>query len=209
MVCGHDRRLGLTGLITWAGIEVRPICSSLIAMESIKLAISTIFSRSRKESESGLRVHGLWQTVSRRGVHWEGDLYAGQSCERGGARSLDPSRPALAYPSISVDCPESPLRLRHSIRLLCPPAASADESGRPLQPIFLPPGFNQSLESHLWRAWFFFQYQFVVPFSADSRAIRAILKEICVSGPGLVPGRAKDFSATSGRRVCLASRCRA
>lgn len=178
--------LGLTGLITWAEIQLRPIASPLIASESIKFGSLDEFLQLNEESE---RSHEY--TVS-----WIDCLAQGRSLGRGHyirgnhapaqiGRGPSPHRPlSLAVPFTLPDFTINPLTVRAFNTLYY--HRQLVRLRRRLvgfDPFFFP------LDGVLrWNRIYgrpgFFQYQFVVPLSDSAYAIRELLQRIARSAEG-------------------------
>lgn len=177
--------LGLTGLMTWAEVQLRPIANASIAVEQIKFDTLDEFFALTAASEAGYEY-----TVS-----WVDCLAGGESLVRGhfirGNHDTDADRPppSGAKPSIPVPV-DFPAALINRSTMAAFNAAYYHRQRRtsvrkiiPYEPFFYP------LDSLLdWYRGYgkrgFLQWQCVVPFAPDNAAITEIFTRIRHSGEG-------------------------
>ena len=175
--------MGLTGMITWAEFEVRPIANSSIVMESVKLRDLDDFFAISKESDQDFEYTVSWQDCLAKDSALGRGIFMRGNHARDGTRDLSIHRdpgisvpidfPAIALNEISIKAFNTLYYARLPRRLT--------KAVVHYNPFFYPLD-SINFWNRIYGARGFFQYQFVVPFSADSRAIRAILKEIGASG---------------------------
>jgi len=175
--------LGLTGLITWAEFKVRRIANSFIEMESIKFRDLDEFFAITKESDQDYEYTVSWQDcLAKAKTLGRGIFMRGNHAKAGAPDlSLHP-KPGITVP---FDFPSIALN-QVSIKLFNTLYYARLRRRLTKSIVHYNPFFYPLDSINKWNRIYgsrgFFQYQFVVPFSEDNRAIRAILKEISESG---------------------------
>jgi FAD/FMN-containing dehydrogenase len=173
--------LGLTGLITWAEIALRPITSATIAMESVKFANLDDFFAVSAESD-----HDFEYTVA-----WVDCLASGPALGRGifmrgnhaatGALTAHPA----AKLKVPVDFPAAALN-PYSVKLFNTLYYARLQKRLTLATPHYNPFFYPLDSVSNWNRIYgkrgFFQYQFVVPQGVTTNAIREIFERIARSG---------------------------
>jgi FAD/FMN-containing dehydrogenase len=177
--------IGLTGLMTWVEFSLRKIASAMIEMETIKFRNLDDFFQISAESDEKFEHTVAWvdclasgdalgRGIFMRGNHapaGAGPLVAHQPPKL----SVPIDFPAVALNTLSVKLFNALYYGRVQDRLT--------SSVQHYAPFFYP------LDSiNHWNRIYgrrgFFQYQFVVPFSADAAAIREVFGRIARSGQG-------------------------
>ena len=188
--------LGLTGLITWADVQLKPIMNAMMDVERIRFDSLDRFMELSAESGDfeytvswidcfvgeGRYVRGYFM----RGVH-DSSAY--------GSREALPRRLPLALP---VDLP-SMLLNSLTVRAFNSLYFAAQRAERVRKLVHLDPFFYPLDTIHGWNRMYgragFLQYQCVVPEGADNRPIKEILDRIRVSGQGSFLTVFKTFGA--------------
>lgn len=185
--------LGLTGVITWAEVALRPIASAMIEMESIKFRNLNEFFELSAASD-----HDFEHTVS-----WIDCIASGESLGRGifmrGNHAVEPGPlqthrpPKLAVP---FDLPALTLN-RHTVRAFNALYYGRLRSGVTRSRVHYEPFFYPLDGVNRWNRIYgkrgFYQYQFVVPFQDGEAVIREILTLIARSGLGSFLAVLKTF----------------
>jgi FAD/FMN-containing dehydrogenase len=185
--------LGLTGLITWVEFALRPIASSNIETESVKIRNLDDFFEVSAASDQDFEYTVAWVDCLANGDSLgRGILTRGNHAKEPG--ELRPHRqPSLTVP---FDLPSAALnhfsvfafnslyyeRLR---RRTTHRVVHYDPFFYPLDAV--------SHWNRIYGRRGFFQCQFTVPFSADARAIREVFKRIVKSGQGSFLAVLKTF----------------
>lgn len=186
--------LGLTGLITWAEIQLRRISNAMIEVESLKFAnLDEFFAISSKSDEQ------FEHTVA-----WVDCLAAGASLGRGiflrGNHAGPPNQDLqLHRPSrlhVPIEFPDFALN-HFTIQAFNTLYYAWAGSAVSRKTVHYDPFFYPLDSLNDWNRIYgrrgFFQYQFVVPFSSDQRAIREIFARIAASGQGSFLAVLKTF----------------
>ena len=186
--------LGLTGLITWAEFQLRRVANAMIEMESLKFAnLDEFFEISAKSDDRFEHTVAWLDCLAKgaslgRGVFMRGN-HAGPQC-----RDLRPHRPTRF--SVPIDFPD--FALNHftiqAFNTLYYARAGMAVSRKMVHydPFFYPlDALNQWNRIYGRRG--FFQYQFVVPFSSDQKAIREIIARVADTGQGSFLAVMKTF----------------
>ena len=191
--------LGLTGLITWAEIRLRPIRTAGIDVETIRFdGLSEFFSLSA-ESDRNFEYTVAWvDCFSKGGSLGRGLFMRGNHA----GPEQDVAPPLIRYPrwsgpiAIPFNAPEF---------LLCPPLMKAFNNlyymkqrrkrSRKIVPfgLFFYPLDVLGQWNRLYGKRGFFQYQCVLPSGGDGGAVRAILETVAASPPGVYLSVLKDF----------------
>ena len=204
MLCSPDKNprwfaatiggLGLTGLITWAEFKVRRIETSAIEMESIKFGGLDEFFSITAESDGNFEYTVSWQDCLAQGKSLGRGIFMRGNHARNGSRDLKVhTKPRLNVP---IDFPSFALnslsikafnflyyaRLRQRVT----------KATVHYNPFFYPLDSINNW-NRIYGARGFFQYQFVVPFGANTDTIREILKEIGDSRQGSFLAVLKTF----------------
>lgn len=176
--------LGLTGLITWAEIQLRPIANPLIAAESIRFRDLDEFYEINAASERDYRYTVAWVDVTAGGKRLGRGIY-----NRGNhAAPVDRDLPKLRWTSritVPFDAPSftvNPLTVRAFNFAYYRKQLRKVRAGlTPYEPFFYPLDALAKWNRVYGRKGFF-QYQCVVPQESD--AMRRILAEIARSAEG-------------------------
>lgn len=183
--CSTIGGLGLTGLITWAEFRLRRIANAMIEMESIKFGSLDEFLSLSVESDHDFEYTVSWLDCAAKGSSLGRGICMRGNHAGGGIKSLDPHR----APWITVPIEFPNLVLNHYSIKAFNTFYYARQRSRKARAIVHYNGFFYPLDAvNRWNRIYgrrgFFQYQFVLPFSADQRPIREILSRIALSGEG-------------------------
>jgi FAD/FMN-containing dehydrogenase len=199
--------LGLTGLITWATLQLRPIANPLVESESIRFRSLEEFFEINAASE-----HGFEHTVA-----WIDCAFAGRRLGRGlfSRGNHAPTDVDLAQLSTARRSSESPrvhrvpfsppVSLVNSLTLKAFNAAYFNrQRGDHVQtlqhyrPFFYP--LDTVLEwNRIYGPRGFYQYQCVVPPDRALTGVRALLEAIAASGMGSFLAVLKQFGSPPSR----------
>ena len=186
--------LGLTGIITWADIQLAPIQTSLIDAEYVRFRGLEEFQQLSSESS------GTWEHT----VAWIDCLGKGSSLGRGifirgnwaGHGPLDPHKAPMV--SIPVDFPRFALN-RHSIgafnSLYYHRFIGSTKSLQQHYSGFFHPLDSIDGWSRIYGSKGFFQYQCVIPTSMGIEPINHMLRLIAASGQGSFLAVLKTFGS--------------
>ena len=184
--------LGLTGLITWAEIQLKKIQSAYIEMESFKVRNLDEFIEVAEASDKEFEY-----TVS-----WLDCLASGDSLGKGifmrGNHSaeglLKPHKdPKLKAPFDAPNFALNSLSIKAFNFLYYNKQISKEKSALVHYDPFFYPLDAVDDWNRIYGNRGFFQYQFVLPFSDKQEGVRAILKKISDSGQGSFLGVVKNF----------------
>ena len=174
--------LGLTGLILWVELTLRPIEGATIDSESVKFANLSEFFTVAEDSDEAYEYTVAWVDCSSRGRNLGRGLYS-----RGNhmAGPLAPSpKPKFSAP---IDAPNFALN-RFTVQ-----AFNALYYGKQRQPVLHKQdhyeGFFYPLDAvGAWNRIYgkrgFLQYQFVLPYSGDQSVIHEVFERIATSKQG-------------------------
>lgn len=176
--------LGLTGLVTWVELTLRPIVSSTIDTETIKFANLDEFFEVSAASDSRFEFTVSWVDCAAQGKRLGRGLYMGgnHSAEPGPLAVSPP--PRLAAP---FNAPDFALN-RWTVT-----AFNTAYYHKQRQRVVTKPahyeGFFYPLDAvndwnRIYGARGFLQYQFALPFSGDTAAIKEIFARIAASKLG-------------------------
>jgi FAD/FMN-containing dehydrogenase len=176
--------LGLTGLITWAEIQLRRVPGPFIAKEQIRFRNVDEFFEINADSDERFEYTMAWVDCLARGKNLGRGLYMRGNHTWQKEIPHKSAKPRALF-TLPVQLPAFLLNLR-TVRLFNEGYYRA-QIGRhsygvvPFDPFFYP------LDSiHEWHRLYgppgFLQYQFVVPFSHDRSTIKQILNVISQSG---------------------------
>jgi FAD/FMN-containing dehydrogenase len=184
--------LGLTGLMTWVEFALRPISSAMIDVESVKMRNLDDFFQVSAESDKDFEYTVAWVDCLAQGAALgRGIMMRGNHAKEGGL--IPHQQPKLGVP---VDFPAIALN-HYSVQ-----AFNALYYGRLRQPLtsavvhyapFFYPLDSVNNWNRIYSRHGFFQYQFTVPFSSDSSAIREVFQRIAASGQGSFLAVLKTF----------------
>lgn len=185
--------LGLTGIIAWAEIEVIPIASAMMAVETIPFGALDGFFSLAAESDGGFDYTVAWIDCLARGDALGRGLLSRANHAAEGPLAM---RKRRSGPSLPLDLPGfalngmtvrafNELYYRNGRR-------KAGQATVPYQPFFYPldriGGWNR-----LYGKRGFYQYQSVVPPEAARDATRAMLETISAAGEGSFLAVLKTF----------------
>ncbi len=182
--------LGLTGLITWVEIELKPMAGSAIAVENARFNGLDEFFAINASAEAGHEYTVAWidcLAATPRGILMAGDHAA--PGEAGCPRA--PSPLPLAPPRLPVSLINE-LSLRAFNQLYYHRRLPAN-SRMHYAPYFYPLD-SIAHWNRLYGRRGFFQYQFVLPL-AERAALTEILRDIAASGQGSFLAVLKTFGA--------------
>lgn len=178
--------MGLTGMITWADIKLKPVNSPYIEMEMIKFRNLTEFFELSAESELFFE-----HTVS-----WIDCLAQGSSLGQGLFTRGNHATPPFKHPpnekdgqllSAPIDAPDFALN-NLTVRLFNLAYYNQQFSRLTRKVVHYNPFFYPLDSIGNWNRIYgkrgFMQYQFVMPFENDEQPIRSILSRIAESGMG-------------------------
>jgi FAD/FMN-containing dehydrogenase len=177
--------LGLTGLILWAELALKPIANPYIAMESIRCESLDAFFAVSAESDQDYEYTVAWIDCTARGPSLGRGLFArGNHAPEGTTNTPRPPGRGFTFP---VELPVSlvnGLTLRAFNRLYYNRQREArTQSIVHYQPFFYP--LDALLEwNRIYGPRGFFQYQCVLPGADGRTAVREILERIAASGEG-------------------------
>ncbi|HEX3642246.1 MAG TPA: FAD-binding oxidoreductase [Ktedonobacteraceae bacterium] len=189
--------LGLTGVILWAEIRLRPIRSPLIDMERIRFASLTEFIDIAAASEQDFEYTVAWVDCLASGKQLgRGFFTRGNHAEHEASITIKKKRSR----TIPVDFPSWILNIQ-TIRALNTAYfhAQREKSVRkigPYDPFFYP------LDAiHQWNRVYgkrgFFQYQCIVPHDSGYEVMKELLERVSRSGQGSFPSVLKTFGDVS------------
>lgn len=181
--------LGLTGLITWVELQLRPIYNPGIDSENIRFRHVDEFFELSEESADHYDYQVAWVDCLARGKslgrgHFIRGNHAGPQPE--GARS---SLPAAPSKKLSVPFVAPPgLINRFTVKVFNTLYYHRQQRQKVSRLVHYEPFFYPLDAIHHWNRVYgpkgFYQYQCVVPFSGGSRSIHVILDTIAKSGQG-------------------------
>lgn len=186
--------LGLTGLITWAEIQLKKIESSSIDMESIKVRDLDEFLDLCASSGQDFEYTVSWLDSLARGKNsGKGVFLRGNHCPDA-SKGFEPhSPPKLPWP---IDAPNFLLN-KLSIKAFNFLYYNKQFGHSKQATVHYDPFFFPLDAVHDWNRVYgkrgFFQYQFVLPFAEGHGPVREILKTIADSGQGSFLAVIKTF----------------
>jgi len=190
--------LGLTGLITWAEFQLKPITNAYIAEEGIKFDSLDEFLALTQESDANYEYTVSWADCLIGGSRVTRGLFARGNHDTDPARAATPpkSGPTLIMPMDAPAFALNPLSVKAFNAAIYYGRQRARRMAHvvPYNPFFYP------LDAILgWNRMYgkrgFFQYQCVVPFADDNAAIREIFARISAAGEGSFLVVLKTFGA--------------
>ena len=187
--------LGLTGLIQWAEIQLRPISSPWIDSETVKFESSDEFFALSSESDKTFEFTVAWIDCLHRSVRGSrGHFIRGNHADVG--PSAEDPQVAPRVLSFPVDPPFS-LVNRASLRLFNTAYYHRQRSHRVRQRVHFRP-FFYPLDGVLgWNRIYgrrgFFQFQCVIPHASARAALDEMMRAIAGSGQGSFLAVLKQF----------------
>ena len=182
--------LGLTGLITWVEIELRPIAGSAIAVDNTRFEGLDAFFALNAAAEAGHEYTVAWidcLAATPRGILMAGDHAAPDEA----AAPRKPRRLPFAPPNLPISLIND-LSLRAFNQLYYHRRLPA-RSRMHYAPFFYPLD-SIAHWNRLYGRRGFYQYQFVLPLTARA-ALAEILRDIAASGQGSFLAVLKTFGA--------------
>lgn len=187
--------LGLTGIITWAELEVIPIQSAVIDAENIPFGNTKEFFRLAEDSEADFEYSVSWIDCLSSGDKLGRGIFTRGNHARVGSRLLDSGNTAVTMP---VSLPGLAMN-SYSIRAFN--AAyyyrGSKKSGKTRTGIY--PFFYPLDSIGRWNRMYgrrgMYQYQSVVPPSVQEDATKEMLKTISASGQGSFLAVLKTFGS--------------
>ncbi len=203
--------LGLTGLIQWAEIQLRPIASPLVSVETVKFGSLDDFFALSAEADRASEYTVAWiDCLSGGAGRARGHFIKGTHAEAGagdGARARAP-RP-LAFP---LDPPFS-LVNRASLRLFNAAYYHRQVRESRRQAVHYAPFFYPLDGVEHWNRMYgrngFFQFQCAIPPAGARDALQEMLREIAGSGQGSFLAVLKEFGDLAVARPAVVSPARA
>jgi FAD/FMN-containing dehydrogenase len=174
--------LGLTGLVTWAEIALRPIRSARLEVETLRFAGIGEFLALSRESSSRFEHTVAWIDANARGARLGRGLFmrANHVEESDGSLGLAPSRPRATvpfdFPDIAMSRPAAA-----AFNALHYRTAQRGVSTAHFVPFFYPLDAVASWNRVYGRRGFL-QHQSVVPMAAAPGALTEMLHAIAASG---------------------------
>jgi FAD/FMN-containing dehydrogenase len=179
--------LGLTGLITWADIRLKPISSSSVDQETIRFSNVTEFRQLAEESDASFEYTVAWiDCLARgdslgRGIFFRGNHAQGTLGTRRSARVGPPRLRVPFTPPVSL---VNSLSVRVFNALYYRRAPSKKRRALvPLGPFFYPLD-SMGDWNRIYGPRGFFQYQCVIPHAVAEPAITEIIERIAAEGDG-------------------------
>lgn len=186
--------LGLTGLITWAEIQLKPINGPLIDMESIKFESLDEFFELSKESEKKFEYTVAWlDCVAKDENFGRGIFMQGNHSDR-----LDPGKKQLDFLCVPIDFPSFALN-NLTVKAFNTLYYAKQREKVVVKPIHYNPFFYPLDSVHAWNKIYgkrgFLQFQCVVPNNDGEGqvTIKEILEEIVDSGGASFLAVLKEF----------------
>ena len=187
--------LGLTGLIQWAELQLRPVASPLIAAETVKFDSFDEFFALSSESDRSYEYTVAWIDCLHRGAKGtRGHFIRGNHAEAGEGDSVRVGNlPVLPFP---VDLPFSLIN-RGTVRLFNAAYFHRQRKRTHRQLVHYRP-FFYPLDGVLnWNRIYgrrgFFQFQCVIPHGAARSALEEMMVAISESGQGSFLAVLKQF----------------
>jgi FAD/FMN-containing dehydrogenase len=187
--------LGLTGLITWAELQLRRIASPAIAQETIRYDSLDAFFRLSAESDQAFEYTVAWIDCLASGPQLgRGVFIRGNHVE---APSETPPKPRVTL-AVPVTPPVSAI---NGLTLKAFNAAYfyGHPAGRHASTVHYAPFFHPLDSVTDWNRIYgpkgFLQYQFVVPPAHGAEAVKEILQRIARAGTGSFLAVLKEFGA--------------
>jgi FAD/FMN-containing dehydrogenase len=190
--------LGLTGLITWAEVALRPIESAFIDVESVKFRNLDEFFAVSAQSDKDFEFTVSWVDCLAsgdslgRGIMMRGN-HAGASA--GPLHPHDSPKAAIPFdfPAFAI----SPLSVKAFNTLYYNRFAGRSKRANQHYNPFFYPLDSVSRWNRIYGSRGFFQYQFTVPFSPDNAAVHEVFRRIARSGQGSFLAVLKTFGDIS------------
>ncbi|HEY5226019.1 MAG TPA: FAD-binding oxidoreductase, partial [Methylovirgula sp.] len=185
--------LGLTGVITWVEIEVVPIASTMMDVETIAFCGLEEFFRIAAESEMAFDYTVAWIDCMARGGDLGRGIFSRARHAATGACRTRSARPRL---TVSVDCPNSTLNAwsvkAFNALYYYNGRRKAGHARVCYQPFFYPlDAIGQW--NRIYGRQGLYQYQTVVPPAVAHDAVKAMLTAISDSGEGSFLAVLKTF----------------
>lgn len=189
--------LGLTGLITWADIVLKPIKSGFLDTTTIKFRNLSEFFEVSSENESKFEFNVSWVDCTTRGEGLGRGLYmAGNFSDRDRAGlPRTPKKRNIAFPLDAPGWMLNPLSIKSFNTLYYEKQRGKVVSGLTYYEPFFYPLDAITRWNRMYGKRGFFQYQLVVPYDTDSRAIETIFDLITRSGKASFLAVLKTFGA--------------
>lgn len=187
--------LGLTGLITWAELQLRPVANGFIEAESVKFGSLDEFFAINRESEASFEYTVAWVDCLARGASLGRGLY-----NRGNHAPVQLDQ--LAFPrlprklSVPIDLPSfamtRPFIQAFNTLYFHKQRRRITRGLQSFEPFFYP--LDAVLDwNRIYGSRGFFQYQFVVPHGDSHDVVREIFTRIAHSGQGSFLAVLKTF----------------
>jgi FAD/FMN-containing dehydrogenase len=189
--------LGLTGVILWAEIRLRPIASPLIDMERIRFASLREFIDIAAASEQGFEYTVAWVDCLASGEQLgRGFFTRGNHVERE-TSILSKKRMSLTVP---LDFPSWVLNMQ-TIKMFNTAYYYAQRDKSIQKTVSYDPFFYPLDAIHHWNRMYgkrgFFQYQCIVPYCDGYEVMKELLERISYAGQGSFLSVLKTFGNVS------------
>lgn len=178
--------LGLTGLVTWIELRLKPIHSEYLEVETVTMSSLDDFFRLAPESDRNFDYTVAWVDCLARGRSLGRGLFIrGNHAQRGAQRSKHSHRPSSPRITLPFDLPNWFVN-RVTVKLFTTLwyyrrfLLNSHQLVR-YGPFFYPLDAVGSW-NRVYGARGFFQYQCVVPHERSEQAIRSILERVAASG---------------------------
>jgi len=176
--------LGLTGVITYVGLKLKPIKSSLMDAETIKFANLDEFFSLAKESEKNFEYSVAWIDCLAKGESLGRGLFSRANHSINGDLSIEKG---LSLPDIPIDAPNFALN-RFSIAAFNQVYYAAGGRKKDLSQISCFPFFYPLDFIGKWNKLYgkrgMYQYQSVVPTDVAKDATKEMLEQIAKAAQG-------------------------
>ena len=192
--------LGLTGLITWVEMKLKPIRSSAIVVETIKVVNFDEFLAITKESDTGFEYTVAWLDGLASGKNLgRGIFMRGNHAVPEGVELCPHRKPLLSIP---MDFPELTLN-RWTIRAFNFAYYRKQQKRRKRSSVHYDSFFYPLDSIGRWNRIYggrgFFQYQFVIPNSERQEPVREIMRIIASSGEASFLAVMKSFGTVPSK----------
>lgn len=190
--------LGLTGLITWADIQLKPVRSGFLDTCTVKFRNLTEFFEVSSENESKYEYSVSWVDCTTRGAGLGRGLYMGGNFSDRDLRNL-PSPPAKKNVTFPIEAPGwllNPLSMKSFNILYYEKQRGRVKTGTTYYEPFFYPLDAINKWNRMYGKRGFFQYQLVVPYAGDYKPIETIFDLITKSGRASFLAVLKTFGST-------------
>lgn len=188
--------LGLTGLIGWAEIQLKPIASAQIEMESIRFASLDEFFEISLDSDRRFEHTVAWLDCVHSGATFGRGIFMRGNHARSGREPLSACRPRRPKLFVPFDLPGFALNY-YSVRAFNHFYYYRQRAKTVVQTVAYEPFFYPLDAVGAWNRIYgargLLQFQCVIPKSKEHAPLRAILKLVIDSGRGSFLAVLKEF----------------